>query len=158
MIIVYGLLGILLFPFALVLYVPCKAAYKGGKLVNDFLVSWHLQGKTHTQEETVTDNEGNNICSIKAKNENARIKCCSCFNFGRVISVGFTGLLCFVLGAILNLLIAPGFLILLLLCLPCFLVYDTIDKKRKVIEVSNSTLVRFTYIQQGSVLEQSQND
>ena len=155
MIIVYCILGILLFPFALVFYVPCAAAYKGGKIVNDCLVSWHLQSKAQTLQVNDVDSDDNYICSNRATIDNARIKCCSCFNFGRVIAVGFVGLLCFALGAVVNCIVAPAFLILLLLCLPCYLIHDTINKRREVIDQSNSTLERFGYMEPSTALRQT---
>ena len=40
---IYVLLGILIFPFVLIFYVPCMAAYKGGSLVSQCLKGCYMR-------------------------------------------------------------------------------------------------------------------
>ena len=46
MMITYAIIAIIIFPFLLVFYVPCAAAFKGGKSVNNCLVSYHQKDLT----------------------------------------------------------------------------------------------------------------
>ena len=72
--IIYVLLGILLFPLALVLYVPIASAYKGSSLVNHCLVSWYLRNGDETKGDDDGDETDDDryICSKRVADTSRR--------------------------------------------------------------------------------------
>ena len=130
----YVILGLLVFPFALVLYVPCASAIKGGGMINDCLNTWH-ESKISTDANAIdlsdNDQDDRYFCSSMRSDgrRRARSRRCSCFCFMRVVVVGFCGLVFFILGLIANCIAVPLFLIMLVFCLPCYLCITTCTKR-----------------------------
>ena len=140
MTIVYILLAIIALPFLLVLYVPCAAAFKGSLAVNNCLVSYYSRNATRGASDE-DDDDDKYIHSSRIGEPSVQIPCCSCFNIVRCLLISLTSLVCFILGLVVNCVIVPIFLILLVLCIPCYFCANTINERQQVERMADTTLL-----------------
>lgn len=100
----YLLIGVVLLPLLIIFYIPCASAYQGAKLVSSC-----LDDARGDREDSFTDIEG--------PDEEPR---CSLFCALKTILVGLSGMLFFILGFIVNIIVAPCILVMMICCAPCY--------------------------------------